>query len=561
MRFFFITLSIILLSINSLFSLTITIPNDTSKNKTQSSKIEILNKKVETGKTTDSSPDDKVQEETEGITDSEPSENSDDNSIQQDEENQEITSPDEKTSNTIIQLILDTGFGIQGLVSDQNGIEDYQIFFIRPAFHINEFGFGLDINFRFRMFPSAFEFKATDWTNQENALMGFYIYSDKIDYIKYGSKNHFIFFNTGDIGFKNFGTGLLINNFHNRAFTPTNRENGIEFNFYGRNLKNPLPIHFFFAMPDMVDPDIILYGFDIDILDFTIHDDMNLLLGIGGAFDLNTTESNRLSATNYNDITYHRNSVFDTMLTGFTIPVIYTLDKQFYEINIYNELSMLLLPNDDNFSTFRFGLTDKIGTLIKTANIKNSGYLFGGLTSLIIRYGDHTPNYFSSNYQSVRNLQYQGHSESYEIYIETGFELYALNESVKFHYSMIMPLTVDTFSTNFKSSFVYEAKKDDIIPGLIIGAYYQSSISDLNISGDGGYFLESITKNFRFSVEAGYKIFGAKIMLIAGVQRGAWVKAENYTEYRDDILTGNLITDDYGADLDKFFALEVSFVL
>src|SRR4030043_1528685 len=99
-----------------------------------------------------------------------------------------IIDKDEKK--LILQARFDTGTSLKA-VADGYGTTDCLSVYFKPAFHIQDFGIGLDFDFRFRFFNNQFEFITTNWTLPEDTynrgLNIFLLYIDKIEYIVYGS--------------------------------------------------------------------------------------------------------------------------------------------------------------------------------------------------------------------------------------------------------------------------------------------------------------------------------------------------------------------------------------
>ncbi|HOV15519.1 MAG TPA: hypothetical protein PK771_14625, partial [Spirochaetota bacterium] len=210
-----------------------------------------------------------------------------------------------------VDLSDDKKLTLQGLFSsgvsqiattDLYGLTEYQSVFFKFGFHIEDFGFLYDLNIKFRLFAERPVFYEKEWSVPDNSLATFLLYLDKIEYIKYGSDETPIYFKTGVIPYLSFGSGLIVNNYHNRFFLPVAKENGLFFKFDGKNLDkfktNKIPVDFTFFITDLFDPDIMGLNSSVDIFDFTkINRDFGLKAGYTAIMDLNVNEKNRLSTT------------------------------------------------------------------------------------------------------------------------------------------------------------------------------------------------------------------------------------------------------------------------
>ncbi|HOJ64817.1 MAG TPA: hypothetical protein PLE45_10395 [Spirochaetota bacterium] len=473
-----------------------------------------------------------------------------------------IDKKDSTDDKITIMAIFDTGFGVEG-INDGIGITDYQSFFFRPAFHIEDFGIGLDLTIRFRIFTQQPEFRVKDWYIENDPLSTLFLYLDKIAYIKYGDLNKPIYFTTGRLPFITLGNSLLVKNYHNIAFYPTSKENGLFFKFNANYLnffkKDPLPIELTFFIPDLLDPDIFGFDFTIDTMKFTIHDDMSLKFGLSFMSDFDANEHNRLSALPLENLQDYRNIQYDgwtTSLIGLSIPIFYSFERENFKLIFSNESAFLLdLPNIPKPDNFNFGFGNRFEFDSRFLNIKKSGFLLGASAGFIVTASKFQIDYFSSTYELVRKKMYYTKYDDYEIMLSWGFGIYAFKEELQFKFKMTIPVTVDSFYSKFESQFTLSSI---IVKGLFINVFYETGVNPINIQGsNGGHFIESITKDFRFYAEVGYQIYNAKINFLIGVQRPGWIDENNYI----DPNTLELNPDNYGADLQKFISLEVSFVL
>ena len=191
------------------------------------------------------------------------------------------------------------------------------------------------------------------------------------------------------------------------------------------------------------------------------------------------------------------------------------------------------------FINYGFGI--KLGTEALFINLPNSGYLLGTILGFIIESPHYAIDYFGPNYEVVRTKQYLNlyTDPDFTFYIMTGFGIYAFEEKIKFKLIATIPF-VAPFSMKISSSFVL---KDTLVKGLYAELYYETGVNIVSIYG-----YNFMTDNFRFSASFGYKFFGVKIAVLLGVQKPAWVGS-----------SGN--EDQYAKELQKFVALEISFVL
>ena len=455
-----------------------------------------------------------------------------------------------------IESIFDTGFSAQA-VADGLGVTDYESFFFKPAFHIEDFGIGLVFDFRFRLFTGDITFRSEDWYIQGDALNSFLLYIDKIDYIKYGDFVSPIYLHTGKNPVLTLGTGFLVNNFHNHAFLPTSRENGFVFKFNGNYLQKykatNIPVDLTFVVNDLLDPDIFLLDLGTDVMQFTKFKDKDLFtfrVGQIAAVDINTTEANRLSSLSGDeeDITSHRNltTSTDNLYTSFPLFLSYygdfTWKHKLVKVKGFAESTFLL--DIKPASDFNFGFGIKLGSEARFVNLEKSGYLVGIHAGVLLDSPHYSLNYFSSNYEVVRTKQYLGlkpvTDADYTFYVMGGFGLYAFFEKIKFNLTFYIPIKTQLY-LKFSSSFILE---DTLVKGLYAGVYYETGVNPASVYG-----WELLTNDFRFSVEAGYKFYGAKLAVLIGIQRPAWV----VSDYSN--------SETYSRELERFVSLHISFVL
>jgi hypothetical protein len=510
----------------------------------------------------------------------------------------------------VFQAIFDSGFSAKG-ISDGAGITDYESIFIKPAFHIQDFGIGFIFDFRFRFILGEFSFLTNQWyllkgdalnttpPNADNidAVNTAFLYLDKIDYIVYGDSNSPVFLNIGINPVQTFGTGLIVNNFHNYAFMPSSREQGLTLKFDGNYLykygANTIPFDATLIVNDLLDPDIFILDYGIDVFKFTkLYDKFSLRVGQVYAMDINSTESNRLSSissdpaviTNYRNLSTTNYNQFTSIPLYSSLYLDFLYPMKYVRLNVFNENSLLLDFLNANYS-FANGFGIKIGAELRFIDIKNSGFLLGILAGYILKSPHFNIDNFSSNYEIVRQKEYLSLTsyDNYTNYVMAGIGLYAFQDRLKFKFNVTMPI-VSKFACKLSGSFTME---NTVVPGLWINVFYETGINTMYIEGDSGQgFIDSITRDFRFSAEFGYKFYGAKLSVLIGIQRQAWVVPyakegldsngePQYNPYLP-LSEGQVVPDfqidknphynwamdlnKYFNDLEKFVSLEISFV-
>lgn len=453
----------------------------------------------------------------------------------------------------LIKAIFDMGFSAKG-IADGIGTEDYESVFFKPAFHIQDFGIGLVFDFRFRFFTGQITFFTTDWFIPDDPVNTFFLYLDKIDYIKYGDFTSPVFLNVGKNPTTTLGTGFLVKNFHNHAFLPVSREWGLmtkfNCNYLNKFKADNFPFDATLIISDLLDPDLFILDTGLDILKLIkLNDNFSFRIGQILATDVNTTESNRLSSLSRDEdeITSHRNlSTTDyNHFTSFPLFLSYYTDyvwkHDLVKVNGFGEF-VSLFDFASKYSSFNYGFGIKLGTEAVFINLPNSGYLLGTILGFIIESPHYTLDYFGPNYEVVRTKQYLDlyTDPDYTFYITTGFAIYAFDEKIKFRAIVTIPFEAP-FSMKISASFVLE---DTLVKGLYAELYYETGVNPFTFMG-----YDFITDDFRFSANFGYKFFGVKIAVLLGVQKPAWVGSYFETQ------------DQYAKELQKFVSLEISFVL
>lgn len=468
-------------------------------------------------------------------------------------------------------------FGVsQNGTSDLYGLTEYQSMFFKLGFHVEDFGILLNFNIRFRLFAEYPTLFSKDWFIPNDPLKTFLLYLDKIEYIKYGTVDSPIYFTTGVLPYLTFGSGLIVRDFHNRFFLPVSRENGLYFKFNGNNLnkfKSPnIPLELSFFITDMIDPDLMGLNAGIDIFRFTkISNDFSLKAEYTGIMDLDVNEKNRLSSTDQIiDNGNYRNIIsngYTSCLFLNSLSATFSYTHKYFKIISYNESGFLFdLYNKYNYK-FRFGFGNKLGCEARFVYIKDSGFLLGINIAIIGQTTNFIFDFFSSNYEIMRNKQYLKLNDKSQFTINCGFTLYALNDNLRFHLGVTMPLGNEKLLTKFLFKFTLDRlffKEQKNLPDLYINSVFETGVTEIKISDDqgfggtnGGYFLTSFTSDFRFFSEIGFRMYGARIGLIIGLQRPASVTP--YIDPSDKNKEINMET--YAKDLQKFVSLEVAFVL
>jgi hypothetical protein len=483
----------------------------------------------------------------------------------------------------ILQPIFTIGFSMDA-VSDLFGTTEYQSFFFNQAFHVNDFGISLNFKFRFRFNIEKTVFYDKDWYVKDDPLKTAFAYLDKIEYIRYGNPDLPFYFTTGKIPVTTFGTGFVLNDFHNRTFLPVVRENGLYFRYDGEKFEkykfNNNPFRFTFLITDLLDPDIMASDFSVDFFKLAGLKGYELSGGISSVFDFNSTEKNRVSSPDQNlDKGNYRNIASNGFTTGllvFSLPLKFVWERTYYKLTAFHELAFLFDAQNTVNAGFRFGWGDNIGAEMRFINIKGSGFLLGITNSFMIQSSNCAINYFSSNYEIVRYKQYLDLKEGYLFYIMTGISLYAMSDYLQFHLKVSIPVNVPIFTAKISAKFVVEKlffPNSAKLPDLYIGVFFETGVNpyrfsttenlDWNIyakSVNAEYFIDSLTRDFRFSFELGFKYLGTKLGITIGIQRPQSLNLyDQYGIERVKILNSRY--NKYNEELEKFISLEAAFVL
>ncbi len=464
-----------------------------------------------------------------------------------------------------LQFNLEAGVSVEGKVNAKTGRMDYNTIFLKPSFYIDKFGIGFDLKFRFSRFPELLTFNERDWNINEDTNKLMYSLIDKLDFLRFGSKKYPIYFKTGTIPTISAGSGLLINTMNNVTFSPGFKEHGVYSVFNGMLFEYPIPFKGYFFMPDIADPDIIIAGGTLDASYFINSDFFSINTGFYTAIDFDSTESNFFSAQSLDEIEYYRNTDFNNHTMGFTFPAESKFDFNIAQLRVLSETSFIL----KNKTETTLDGAQFFGIRGDFVQLENSGYLVGIPFGITIKSNGFYSGYFSSNYQITRKNQFENQHDYNNFFFNYGFYLTAFDDTIVFSLLLYSPFTMEYFTAGYEGTFHFDGESSGLMKGLDIDIKYRSSLESLNINGDGGFFLYTITKDFRFSIEIGYNIYSTRISLLAGVQRAHWVSSVfndfkyDYTfenEYGiDQVYSTIVVTDNYGKMLDKFMRLEVSF--
>ncbi|MBR6200288.1 MAG: hypothetical protein IKQ61_08510 [Spirochaetales bacterium] len=480
-----------------------------------------------------------------------------------------------------IDFMLDTGFGVTG-INDGLGVTDYQVFFIRTGFSIWQFSMALEFNIRFRIFTMEPEFKTNDWAVRDNPAATAFAWIDKIRYLRFGSDTYPIYAATGELPWQTFGTGLLVKHFNNTSFVPIDRENGFIMRFNGNHLtewgSRAIPVTASFSIPDLCDPDIFLMNADADVLRFFHKIKRNFRFNIGTALamDFNATEANRLSSTDRNYFTSYRNIQTDgytTSVIGLSIPVTFSWSfRRIFRFIWKDELAFLWKSglNDDktiNTDTATFSLANLAEVEGRFVWLENSGYLLGVNLGFIVTTNDFNVSNFGSNYQIVRKKQFDNTNNDLSFIILVGLGFYGFHDNISFSARAYFDMNhIHIDETNSVGSYAVAkleatfTMSDVVVKGLSMDFSFVTAMSHLEAKdSNGGYFIRSVTRDCRLYFGICYQIYSAKIRMMIGLQSPAWNNDSEYIDPSNEQY--NYDVDKYGADLQKFVGVEVSFVL
>ncbi len=466
-------------------------------------------------------------------------------------------------------------------VADLFGTSDYKTFYFTTSFEIFKFAIGFDLKFRFKTFPGRMEFYIYDWTSRRGGLDTVFLYLDKIDFIRYGTLDDFIYFTTGEIPFINFGAGLITENYHNRFFVPILRENGLFFRFNGENFDTiglkRFPLSFTFFVTDLLDPDT--FGFDLQfsplkLTRFTNRFDFDIMFS--GAFDLNANENNRLSTTDYPliDKGNYRNMQYvgvTTSMSLFSNTLKFIWRTDYTKLTVFNEIGFLAsFENNDNIDN-RFGIGNKAGAEIRAVKVNPEwDPLLGISASFVVNSDNFSVGYFSSNYEVKRQEQYYNLSSQTILAFDLGLSVYALNDDFRFNVSVLLPVNMGDFYMKLRASIFLDKLSIPTsakIPELYLFMLFENGLNNyLDYfeengvtmkygNSNAGYTMDLLIRNFRFYTELGFKFYAAKIGFIFGYAYPASLK---YT-YTDSNRTINM--EILNSDLQKFIGLSASFSL
>ena len=489
-----------------------------------------------------------------------------------DSANNKNSSADEKTEfnqtkNLRIQANLETGAKFEGQSSAFSGTKDFATLFIKPSFFINDFGIGLNFNFRFRNTPEFFQFNTSDYDFTESPYLAFCRFLNFIDFISYGKNGSPIYLKIGQTPYISVGNGLLFSQFHNRFFEPCDKEHGLYFNIkidevFTNVTAGYLPkLSFTAFIPDIADPDIFVIGSDFSATPYFQIENLELDTGIYFGFDFDTLERNLLNANYFNNVTYYRSPKWSgKSIRTLTVPakLSYAFEK-YAKITLSHETAFLW-KNDS------FDIATSILTKGEFIHLDNSGFLLGIPFGVIFKTDNFYPGYFGFNYQNVRSLQYNGKQQLKNALFQYGLSISALNKILDFGVILTSPFDMKVFTAMYEAYFTVNREADASSPIKVdAGLRYRTAMSNMDINGSGGNFLESISKKFRFTLELNMRIYCSKLGISIGVQSPNWLEnlplveaagAAGYAKLVNNIKIVDLET--YGKFLVKFMQLEVA---
>lgn len=463
------------------------------------------------------------------------------------------------------QINLDTGVGFEGTASTHSGIKDFNSVFIRPSFFFRNFGIGFDLKFRFRNYPEMFQFHKSDFSFTDDVYKTICRITDMIDFIRYGTFNSPIYFTTGKLPYLTVGNGLLISQFHNNFFAPSDKQNGLYFHLHLSDLSFTettgfsLPLSVLFFMSDLLDPDIFLFGISADFAPYLPLESLSLDAGLYFGFDFDAAECNILSTDKLEDAKNYRNLKWDKTVKTISIPssVSYTFDR-YAALHFSQEIGFIIKDNGDFDAAASFQLK---GSFLY---LENSGFLITLPFGIICQTDCFHPGYFAFNYENVRRTQYFDSSSTKNYLFQYGLNLTGFKGGLLFSLLLTSPFQMEYFTAIYEGYFLFNGEKNNLFPELDIGIRYRTTMSQLDINGNGGNFIESLTKKFRFSVEVGYRLYGAKLNIVAGMQTPNWVEHIGigdlgYADLQNGIRTTDMMK--YGSFLVKFMKVEVAIAL
>lgn len=465
------------------------------------------------------------------------------------------------------QANIEAGAKFEGQSSAFAGTKDFAALFIKPSFFINDFGIGFNFNFRFRNSPEFFQFNTSDYDFTKDAYMAFCHFLNFIDFISYGNPKSPLYFKIGQTPYISVGNNLLFSQLHNRFFEPCDREHGIYFHMNIDEVFTDVaagylpPLSFTAYIPDIADPDIFVIGSDFSVTPYFPIENLELNTGIYFGFDFDTQEKNLLNTNDFANVTYYRSPEWSgKSVRTFTLPIAlsYTIGK-YAKISLSHETAFLWKEEDFDFAT-------SIQTKGEFIYLENSGFLLGIPFGIIAKTDGFYPGYFGLNYQNVRSLQYNEEQRLKNLLFQYGLSISAFNKMIEFGVILTSPFEMDVFTALYEAYFTVSREADKASPIKVdVGVRYRTAMSNMDINGSGGNFLESISKKFRFALELNMRIYCSKLGISIGVQAPNWLEnlpiaettgAAGYAKMINNLKIVDLET--YGKFLVKFMQLEVA---
>lgn len=478
-----------------------------------------------------------------------------------------IKYPTPRDSNIRLQANLEAGAKFEGMSSSFSGTKDFAALFIKPSFFINDFGIGFDFRFRFRNTPEFFQFNTSDYNYTEDAYLTFCRLLNIVDFVSYGNQDSAVYLKIGRTPYISVGSGLLFSQLHNRFFEPCDKEHGFYFHinidevFTNAASGYLPPISFTAYMPDIADPDIFIAGSSFDATPYFPVENLELKTGIYFGFDFDTQEQNLLNAADFTNVKYYRSPEWGSeSVKAFTLPaeLSYTIGK-YAKVSFAHETSFLWKENNFNYAT-------SIRTKGEFVYLENSGFLLGIPFGVILKSDGFYPGYFGLNYQNVRSMQYNNEQQLKNFLFQYGISLSGFNKMIEFGLILTSPFEMDVFTAMYEAYFTVNREADNVSPIKVdVGIRYRTAMSNMDVNGSGGNFMESISKKFRFAIELNMRIYCSKLGISIGMQSPNWLEnlpvaetvgAAGYARTINNLRIVDLET--YGKFLLKFMQLEVA---
>ena len=337
-------------------------------------------------------------------------------------------------------------------------IFNLQTLFFRPVFQFWKFHLGFDFKLRFCYEITDPFFRQEDWASNDS-LETFYIYLDKLDFFRFNQIDKDYYFYFGNIENFNPNYGFVIDHFFNTLFVPQFRQLG----FYGHMDTSEFNI-----------PHLKIKGFINDIADFDIgHLELSLTpfsqftqpllanwkMYTYMTFDLDPLESNRYSASTYEDVKPIREYDYREDPQNISV-TFYSLGQ---EINFFQSswifFKLVQEFNTLNFNSFALFMGPQFGFI----DLKDHGYIisfefFKGFSSPY-----YLPFYFTSLYEINRNHYWQNlyRLSNWNFHWKTVLGFHFYRNRVNFNIGL-----KKTMTESFLDIFIEAELKNTLLPAL-----------------------------------------------------------------------------------------------